>query len=65
MGLSRSLGELLRGEPLEPLELAYWSPLDPGAFALPSARFPVTANSPSDTFVSVFCGCKAARDLNE
>ena len=49
MGLSRQLGELLRGEPLE---LMTWSPdsplpVDPGAFVLQSAGFNVTADSPS------------------
>ena len=39
MGFSRPSGEPLRGESLEPLEPASWSPLGPGACALPSARF--------------------------
>ena len=62
MGLSRP-----SDESLEPLEPESWSSLGPGACALPSARFTVTADSVTNcpmTFVPIFRCCKAGREVN-
>ena len=55
MGLSTPSGESLSCESLETLKPASvsWSPLGPG---VPSARFTVTADSPSDDIRLNFLG---------